>query len=164
VDRIEVRHRRKRIGITGEVVSDLVATARVRFSVLAVSTRQTVRSSWLELEWVVEDELRPERVADGLLDELAVHIAAAVTDLGRPESTVGSARITGVMPRYRVARMIMESADVAVHGELEPDYRRIDGDRDRDGLPDYLNRDAQTGDSNNDGLPDYLNRDNLRRR
>ena len=164
VDRIEVRPRRKRIQLTGEVVSHLLATARVRFSVLAVATGQTIWSSTLELEWVVEDELRPERVADGLLDELATHIAGTVSDLGQLDTTVGTARITGVRPRYRVVQMITESAAGAVHGEFEPNYRPIDGDRDRDGLPDYLNRDAQNGDSNNDGLPDYLNRDNLRRR
>ncbi len=164
VDRLEVRQRRKRIQLTGEIVSHLVATARVRFSVLAVATRQTIWSSSLELQWVVEDELRPERVADGLLDELAVRIGDAVSDLGQPESTVGGTRITRVKPRHSVVHMVTEFAGGAVHGGLQPNYRRIDGDRDRDGLPDYLNRDAQTGDANNDGLPDYLNRDNLRRR
>jgi len=230
VDRIEVQERRSRIQLTGESSSRLAATARVRFSVLAVATRQVVWASSLELEWVVEGELRPERVAEGLLDELAVHIAGEVTesifppvvtevtgsgsfvvnrggntvkvddrfevfalgdmlvdpdtgaDLGRLESTVGIARITAVKPRYSLAQMITEFAGLArgmlvrrFHDEVgagsrsersvdERNYRRIDGDRDRDGIPDYLNRDAQTGDSNNDGLPDYLNRDNLRRR
>ena len=230
VDRIEVQEQRTRIRLTGESSSRLAATARVRFSVLAVATRQIVWSSSLELEWVVEEELRPERVAEGLLDELAVHIAGEVTecifpavvtevtgsgsfvvnrggntvevedrfevfalgdmlvdpdtgeDLGRLESTVGFARITAVKPRYSLAQMITEFAGIARgmllrrfygevdlgsrggRSEVERNYRRIDGDRDRDGIPDYLNRDAQTGDSNNDGLPDYLNRDNLRRR
>ena len=164
VDRIEVRQRHRRLQLTGEVVSDQVATARVRFSVLAVATRQPVRSSSLELEWVVEDELGPERVAEGLLDELAVHIAGAVLGFGQLESSKGTAKFTSVKPRYSVAKIITESAGFAVRGALDPDYGRIDGDRDRDGLPDYLNRDAQTGDADNDGLPDYLNRDNLRRR
>ena len=230
VDRVEVREQRTRIQLTGESSSRLVATGRVRFTVLAVATRQIVWSSSLELEWIVDDELRPERVVEGLLAELAVHIAGEVTesifppvvtevtgsggfvvnrggntvqvddrfevfalgdmlidpdtgaDLGRLESTVGIARITAVKPRYSLAQMITEFAGIArgmllrrFHGEVGPrsggdwsederNYRRIDGDRDRDGIPDYLNRDAQTGDSNNDGLPDYLNRDNLRRR
>ena len=229
VDRIEVQERRTRIQLTGESNSRLLATARVRFTVLAVATRQIVWSSSLELEWIADYELRPERVVEGLLAELAVHIAGEVTesifppvvmevtgsgsfvvnrggntvqvddrfevfalgnmlvdpdtgaDLGRLESTVGIARITAVKPRYSLAQMITEFAGIArgmllrrSHGEVgrgagrdrfdERNYRRIDGDRDRDGIPDYLNRDAQTGDSNNDGLPDYLNRDNLRRR
>ena len=230
VDRVEVQEQRTRIQLTGESSSRLVATGRVRFTVLAVATRQIVWSSSLELEWIVDDELRPERVVEGLLAELAVHIAGEVTesifppvvtevtgsgsfvvnrgantvqvddrfevfalgdmlidpdtgaDLGRLESTVGIATITAVKPRYSLAQMITEFAGIArgmllrrFHGEVGPrsggdrsederNYRRIDGDRDRDGIPDYLNRDAQTGDSNNDGLPDYLNRDNLRRR
>ena len=230
VDRVEVREQRTRIQLTGESNSRLVASGRVRFTVLAVATRRIVWSSSLELEWIVDDELRPERVVEGLLAELAVHIAGEVTesifppvvtevtgsgsfvvnrgantvqvddrfevlalgdmlidpdtgaDLGRLESTVGIARITAVKPRYSLAQMITEFAGIArgmllrrSHGEVGPrsrgdrsederNYRRIDGDRDRDGLPDYLNRDAQTGDANNDGLPDYLNRDNLRRR
>ena len=164
VDRIEVRPRRKRIQLTGEIVSHLVATAHVRFSVLAVATRQTIWSSALELEWVVFDEVRPEPVANGLLDELAIHIAGAVSELAQPGSTVGPAGNAGVKPRYSVMRMSNESAAGAVHAEFEPNYRRIGSDRDRDGIPDYLNRDAQTGDADNDGLPDYLNRDYLRRR
>ena len=230
VDRVEVQERRTRIQLTGESNSRLVATGRVRFTVLAVATRQIVWSSSLELERIVDDELRPERVVEGLLAELAVHIAGEVTesifppvvtevtgsggfvvnrgantvqvddrfevfalgdmlidpdtgaDLGRLESTVGIARITAVKPGYSLAQMITEFAGIArgmllrrFHGEVGPpsgddrsgderNYRRIDGDRDRDGIPDYLNRDAQTGDGNDDGLPDYLNRDNLRRR
>ena len=230
VDRVEVQERRTRIQLTGESNSRLVATGRVRFTVLAVATRQIVWSSSLELERIVDDELRPERVVEGLLAKLAVHIAGEVTesifppvvtevtgsgsfvvnrgantvqvddrfevfalgdmlidpdtgaDLGRLESTVGIARITAVKPRYSLAQMITEFAGIArgmllrrFHGEVGPpsgddrsederNYRRIDGDRDRDGIPDYLNRDAQTGDGNDDGLPDYLNRDNLRRR
>lgn len=230
VDRVEVQEQRTRIQLTGETNTRLVATGRVRFTVLAVATRQIVWSSSLELERIVDDEVRPERVVEGLLAELAVHIAGEVTesifppvvtevtgsgsfvvnrgantvqvddrfevfargdmlvdpdtgtDLGRLESTVGIARITAVKPRYSLAQMITEFAGIArgmllrrLHGEVGPrsagdrsaderNYRRIDGDRDRDGIPDYLNRDAQTGDSNNDGLPDYLNRDNLRRR
>ena len=109
--------------------------------------------------------------------------------LGRIEDLVGIARIIEVKPKYSVAEMISASTDVSFgmllrryHGLISADsearftdggasgggatrnYRRVDGDRDRDGLPDYLNRDAQTGDGDKDGLPDYLNRDNLRRR
>ena len=70
-----------------------------------------------------------------------------------------------ILRRFRRARSdAPRNPGAEPRGEDERNYRRIDGDRDRDGLPDYLNRDAQTGDSNNDGLPDYLNRDNLRRR
>ena len=108
--------------------------------------------------------------------------------LGRMEVTAGIARIMSVKPKFSLAEIITDHDGIArgmilrrfhdvlgeraspqsgtaqPRGEDERNYRRIDGDRDRDGIPDYLNRDAQTGDSNNDGLPDYLNRDNLRRR
>ena len=58
---------------------------------------------------------------------------------GQLESSEGTARFTSVKPRYSVAKMITESAGFAVRGALDPHYGRIDGDRDRDGLPDYLN-------------------------
>ena len=238
VDRIEVQEQRTEIQLTGEKRSRVLATVRGRFSVLAIATRQVTWASSLELEWVVEEELRPEQVAEGLLEQLAMHIADEVTEsifppvvtevtgwgsfvvnrggntvqvddrfevfamgdmlmdpdtgenLGRLESTVGIARITAVKPKYSLAEMITDAAAIVrgmvlrrFLGDLdegsgrdadrnsealrpgdERNYRRIDSDRDRDGMPDYLNRDAQTRDSNKDGLPDYLNRDNLRRR
>ena len=238
VDRIEVQEQRTEIQLTGESRLRVSGTVRGRFSVLAVATRQVTWSSSLELEWVVEEDLRPEQVAEGLLDELALHLVDEVTEgifppvvtqvtgwgsfvvnrggntvqvddrfevfalgdmlvdpdtgenLGRLEATVGIARITAVKPKYSLAEMVTDTAGIArgmvlrrYHGAIdagsgrdadgdsgglrsgdERNYRRIDRDRDRDGMPDYLNRDAQTRDSNEDGLPDYLNRDNLRRR
>ena len=238
VDRIEVEEKLTRIQITGESYSRVLATVRVRFSVLAVATRQVKWSSSLEFEWVIEEDRRPERVAEGMLDELAIHVVDELTEniyppvvtqvtgwgsfvvnrggntvqvddrfevfalgdmlvdpdtgenLGRLEATVGIARITAVKPKYSLAEMVTDTAGIArgmvlrrYHGAIdagsgrdadgdsgglrsgdERNYRRIDRDRDRDGMPDYLNRDAQTRDSNEDGLPDYLNRDNLRRR
>ena len=236
VDRIEVTEERKTIALTGESRTEVLATVRVRFSVLAVATRQVKWSSSLELQHDLTEDLRPEQAAERLLDELALHIVDELTEnifppvvtqvtgwgsfvvnrggntvrendlfevfalgdvlvdpdtgesLGRLEVTAGIARVTSVKPKFSLAEMITdhdgiargmilrrfhdvlseraspESVAARPRREDERNYRRIDGDRDRDGLPDYLNRDAQTGDSNNDGLPDYLNRDNLRRR
>ena len=236
VDRIEVTEERKTIALTGESWTEVLATVRVRFSVLAVATRQVKWSSSLELQHDLTEDFRPEQAAERLLDELALHIVDELTEnifppvvtqvtgwgsfvvnrggntvrendlfevfalgdvlldpdtgesLGRLEATAGIARITSVKPKFSLAEMITdhdgiargmimrrfhdvlseraspESVAARPRREDERNYRRIDGDRDRDGLPDYLNRDAQTGDSNNDGLPDYLNRDNLRRR
>ena len=236
VDRIEVTEERKTIALTGESRTEVLATVRVRFSVLAVATRQVKWSSSLELQHDLTEDLRPEQAAERLLDELALHIVDELTEnifppvvtqvtgwgsfvvnrggntvrendlfevfalgdvlvdpdtgesLGRLEVTAGIARVTSVKPKFSLAEMITdhdgiargmilrrfhdvlseraspESVAARPRREDERNYRRIDGDRDRDGMPDYLNRDAQTGDSNNDGLPDYLNRDNLRRR
>ena len=236
VDRIEVTEERKTIALTGESRTEVLATVRVRFSVLAVATRQVKWSSSLELQHDLTEDLRPEQAAERLLDELALHIVDELTEnifppvvtqvtgwgsfvvnrggntvrendlfevfalgdvlvdpdtgesLGRLEVTAGIARVTSVKPKFSLAEMITdhdgiargmilrrfhdvlseraspESVAARPRSEDERNYRRIDGDRDRDGIPDYLNRDAQTGDSNNDGLPDYLNRDNLRRR
>ncbi|MDE0446333.1 MAG: hypothetical protein OXH96_06625 [Spirochaetaceae bacterium] len=236
VDRIEVTEERKTIALTGESTSKVQATVRVRFSVLAVATRQVKWSSSLELQHELSDEIRTEQAAERLLDELALHIVDELTEnifppvvtqvtgwgsfvvnrggntvreddlfevfaigdrlvdpdtgesLGRLETTAGIARITSVKPKFSLAEMITDhdgiargmilrrfhdflgreaGSDSKTHqqrGDEERNYRRIDTDGDGDGLPDYLNRDANTGDSDGDGLPDYLNRDNLRRR
>lgn len=236
VDRIEVTENRKTIALTGETSSEVQATARVRFSVLAVATRQVKWSSSLELQQEVPDESRTEQAAERLLDELALHIVDELTEnifppvvtqvtgwgsfvvnrggntvrendlfevfavgdllidpdtgesLGRLETTAGIARIMAVKPKFSLAEMITDHEGIArgmilrrfhdlleertdsdlqaaqPRGDEERNYRRIDNDGDRDGIPDYLNRDATTGDRDGDGLPDYLNRDNLRRR
>ena len=236
VDRIEVTEERKTIALTGESRTDVSAAVRVRFSVLAVATRQVKWSSSLELQRDVKEELRPEQVAERLLDGLALHIVDELTEniyppvvtqvtgwgsfvvnrggntvreddlfevfvlgdmvmdpdtgesLGRLETTAGIARISAVKPKFSLAEMITDHDGIArgmilrrfhdllgeragpdsrtaqPRGEEQRNYRRIDRDSDRDGIPDYLNRDATTGDGDGDGLPDYLNRDNLRRR
>ena len=235
-DRIEVTEERKTLALTGETRTDVLATVRVRFSVLAVATRQVKWSSSLELQHDLTEELRPEQAAERLLDELALHMVDELTEnifppvvtqvtgwgsfvvnrggntvreddlfevfvlgamvvdpdtgesLGRLEKTAGIARITSVKPKFSLAEMITDHDGIArgmilrrfrdLLGERagpdtqadrlptdeERNYRRIDSDGDRDGIPDYLNRDATTGDRDKDGLPDYLNRDNLRRR
>ena len=236
VDRIEVTEDRKTIALTGESRTDVTAAVRVRFSVLAVATRQVKWSSSLELQHDVKEELRPEQAAERLLDELALHIVDELTEnifppvvaqvtgwgsfvvnrggntvreddlfevfvlgdmvmdpdtgesLGRLETTAGIARISAVKPKFSLAEMITDHDGIArgmilrrfhdLLGERvgsdtradqpqaddERNYRRIDSDTDRDGIPDFLNREATTGDRDKDGLPDYLNRDNLRRR
>ena len=236
VDRIEVAEERKTIALTGETSVDVQATVRVRFSVLAVATRQVKWSSSLELQRELTDEIRTEQAAEGLLDELALHIVDELTEnifppvvtqvtgwgsfvvnrggntvrendlfevfalgdllvdpdtgesLGRLEATAGIARISSVKPKFSLAEMITDHDGIArgmilrrfhrvldepagqdtrtarPRTEEERNYRRIDSDSNRDGMPDYLNRDATTGDRDKDGLPDYLNRDNLRLR
>ena len=80
VDRIEVTEDRKTIVLTGESRTDVTAAVRVRFSVLAVATRQVKWSSSLELQHDVKEELRPEQAAEPLLDELALHIVDELTE------------------------------------------------------------------------------------
>ena len=80
VDRIEVTEERKTIALTGESTSEVQATVRVRFSVLAVATRQVKWSSSLELQHELSDEIRTEQAAERLLDELALHIVDELTE------------------------------------------------------------------------------------
>ena len=229
VDRLAVEEQSKEIRISGERRERVLASARGRFSVLAVATRQVKWSSSVELERVAEEDLRPEQLGEALLDEFARQIVDELTEniyppvvtqvtgsgsfvvnrggstvragdlfevfalgdmlvdpdtgenLARLETTVGIARITAVKPKYSLADMVSDTTGIArgmvlrrYHGAIDEGSsdavspgrtRNIRGaDDDDDGLPDYLNRDAQTGDSDQDGLPDYLNRDNLRRR
>jgi hypothetical protein len=80
VDRLEVTEERKTIVLTGETSTEVLATARVRYSVLTVATRQLQWASSLELQHGVEEDLRTEQAAELLLDQLALHIADEVTE------------------------------------------------------------------------------------
>ena len=80
VDRIEVTEEQKTIALTGESSTETHAAVRVRFSVLAVATRQVKWSSSLELLDELTDEIRPEQAAERLLDELALHIVDELTE------------------------------------------------------------------------------------
>ena len=237
VDRIAVEEQRTQIRLTGESHARVFASMRVRFSVLAVATRQVKWSSSIALEQETEEDHWPEHLAEALLDETAGYLVDELTEniyppvvvqlvvpgsfvvnrggstvqagdlfevfatgppiidpdtgesLGSLEIAVGVAQVTEVKPKYSLAKMITGTTGVAkdmvlrrYRGELatlpvaggtspmldssgrERNYRSAEGDGDGDGMPDYLNRDAQTGDRDKDGLPDYLNRDNLRRR
>ena len=55
----------------GETRTRVLAAAQVRFSVLAVATRQVKWSSAVELEQVAEEDLWPEQLAEAVLDEAA---------------------------------------------------------------------------------------------
>ena len=80
VDRLEVTEERRTITLTGETSTEVLATARVRYSVLTVATRQLQWASSLELQHGVEEDLRTEQAAELLLDQLALHIADEVTE------------------------------------------------------------------------------------
>ena len=80
VDRIAVEERRTNIQLTGETRTRVLAAAQVRFSVLAVATRQVKWSSAVELEQVAEEDLWPEQLAEAVLDEAAARIADELTE------------------------------------------------------------------------------------
>ncbi len=80
VDRIAVEHERKEIRISGETQERTLGAVRARYTLLTVATRQVQWSSSLELELIPEDDdLRPERVAEALLDQLGAQVAEEVT-------------------------------------------------------------------------------------
>lgn len=80
VDRIEVTEERKTIVLTGETSTEVTATARLRYSLLTVATREIGWASSLELQHGVDEELRTEQAAEMLLDRLALHVADEVTE------------------------------------------------------------------------------------
>ena len=80
VDRIEVTEERKTIVLTGETRVDVTATARLRYSLLTVATREIGWASSMELQYGVDEELRTEQAAELLLDRLALHVADEVTE------------------------------------------------------------------------------------
>ncbi len=80
VDRIEVTEERKTIVLTGETRTEVTATARLRYSLLTVATREIGWASSMELQHGVDEELRTEQAAEMLLDRLALHVADEVTE------------------------------------------------------------------------------------
>ena len=92
VDRIEVTEERKTIVLTGETRVDVNATARLRYSLLTVATREIGWASSLELQYGVDEDLRTEQAAELLLDRLALHVAEEVTDSIFPPKV---AQVTG---------------------------------------------------------------------
>ena len=80
VDRITVEERRKNIQLTGETRTTVLAAAQVRFSVLAVATRQVKWSSAVELEHAPDEELWPEQQAEAVLDDIAARIVDELTE------------------------------------------------------------------------------------
>ena len=92
VDRIEVTEERRTIVLTGETSSEVAATARLRYSLLTVATREIGWASSLELQYGVDDDLRTEQAAEMLLDRLALHVADEVADSIFPAKV---AQVTG---------------------------------------------------------------------
>ena len=92
VDRIEVTEERKTIVLTGETRTAVTATARLRYSLLTVATREIGWASSLELQYGVDEDLRTEQAAEMLLDRLALHVADEVADSIFPAKV---AQVTG---------------------------------------------------------------------
>ena len=80
VDRIAVEEERKNIQLTGETRTEVQAAAQVRYSVLAVATRQVKWSSAVELEHAADEELWPEQQAEAVLDDIAARIVDELTE------------------------------------------------------------------------------------
>ena len=80
VDRIAVEERQRNIRLTGETLTTALAAAQVRYSVLAVATRQVKWSSAVELEHAPDDELWPEQQAEAVLSDLAARIVDELTE------------------------------------------------------------------------------------
>ena len=80
VDRIAVEERRTDIRLTGESRTNVLAAAQVRFSVLAVATRQVKWSSAVDLEHDADEELWPEQLAEAVLDDAAARIVDELTE------------------------------------------------------------------------------------
>jgi hypothetical protein len=93
VDRIEVTEERRTIVLTGETSTEVAVTARLRYSLLTVATREIGWASSLELQYGVDEELRTEQAAEMLLDRLALFVAEEVTDSIFPPKV---AQVTGV--------------------------------------------------------------------
>ena len=92
VDRIEVTEERRTIVLTGETSTEVTATARLRYSLLTVATREIGWASSLELQYGVDEELRTEQAAEMLLDRLVLHVADEVADSIFPAKV---AQVTG---------------------------------------------------------------------
>lgn len=80
VDRLLVEDRRDAIEITGEVRGGDAASLRVRFTVLAVATRQVKWSSSLVVDRGIRGAAHPEQLAEALLDEAAARIVDELTE------------------------------------------------------------------------------------
>ena len=82
VHRVLVEDRSRSIQLTGERVHQVYGTVDVRFSVLAVATRQVKWSSSITVEMTSEagGAARPEEFAHALLDDVAARIVDELTE------------------------------------------------------------------------------------
>ena len=81
VHRVLVEDRSRSIQLTGERINQVYGTANVRFTVLAVATRQVKWSSSMTVEKISEaGSFRPEDFAHALLDDVGARIVDELTE------------------------------------------------------------------------------------
>lgn len=81
VHRVLVQDQSRSIQLTGERINEVYGTAEVRFTVLAVATRQIKWSSSITMERASESGAsRPEDFAHALLDDVAARIVDELTE------------------------------------------------------------------------------------
>ena len=204
VHRVLVEDQSRSIQLTGERVNQVYGTADVRFSILAVATRQVKWSSSMTVEKTSEiGAFRPEVFARALLDDVAARIVDELTEniyppkvakvlgqgqfvvnrgantvepgdifevfalggwvmdpdtgerLDRIETSIGIARIMSVKPKYSLAQLISETAELSNGMVLR---RRSTEDTGIGSVSPSAGDKPDLGDNDGDGLPDYLNR------
>ena len=205
VHRVLVQDQSRSIQLTGERIDEVYGTTDIRFTVLAVPTRQVKWSSSITVEKTsAGGAFRPEDFAHALLDDAAARIVDELTEniyppkvtkvlgqgqfvvnrggstvepgdvfevfalgdwlkdpdtgerLDRLEMSVGIARIMSVKPKYSLAQLISETAQLSNGMVLR--RRRVDeGGMDMT-APAGEDVTSSFEDADGDGLPDYLNR------
>ena len=135
VERLAVQAVAFAVWRNGRRLERMAGTTLMQAWLLDVAAGKITWADSFEVERL-SPERSAQRMADGLLDELAAQVAGAAAEHIELIAVPGAAASEPV----------------------------VDGDGDGDGIPDYLNRRANPEDSNRDGLPDYLNRYFLQRR
>lgn len=80
VDRIIVEDQSKIIEISGERISRLLGTVEVRFTIMALATRQIKWTSSISLDQEFDISIPPERVAASVLDAVATAMVGELTE------------------------------------------------------------------------------------
>ena len=80
IDRVIIEDQSKTIEISGERKTLLAGSAKVRFTVLAVATRQIKWTSSISLDWVFYERLRPEIAAATILNKVAMKVVDELTE------------------------------------------------------------------------------------
>ena len=205
VDRVLVQDQSRPIQLTGERIQEVYGAADVRFTLLAVVTRQVKWSSSMTVEKTAAiGKFRPEDFANALLDDAASRIVDELTEniyppkvtkvlgegqfvvnrgggtvepgdiyevfalgewlkdpgtgerIDRIEQSIGIARIVSVKPKYSLAQLISETAQLSNGMVLR--RRRIEGGVTDSVIPANDVDKPRFIDDDGDGLPDYLNR------
>ena len=205
VDRVLVQDQSRSIQLTGERIQEVYGAADIRFTLLAVVTRQVKWSSSMTVEKTAAiGKFRPEDFANALLYDAASRIVGELTEniyppkvtkvlgegqfvvnrgggtvepgdiyevfalgewlkdpgtgerIDRIEQSIGIARIVSVKPKYSLARLISEAAQLSNGMVLR--RRRIEGSVTDSVIPSNDVDKPRFIDDDGDGLPDYLNR------